>query len=528
VQPILKVDENCVALESVTGAALLVDAECYYGAFCEAATAARNTICITGWQFDTQAEIHRAKNTDAPSTFIEFLNYLCERTPELQIFITAWNYSIVYALEREWFQNVRFALKAHERIHFRFLEHPTPGASHHEKIVVIDQSIGFVGGMDICDERWDTRKHDPAEPTRVNTNGTAYGPFHDVQVAVTGPVVLTLHEQFWKSWDLATDGRERPPAAAQVVHAEAPVARDLAHVFESLPLRSPKVALSRTRPAASGTQDCFEIEALYRAAIDAAERSIYLENQYFTSQAIVQSMIRRMVDKNRPKLDIFMLLPDGGHSKKEALVIGTRQNLMLWLVKEFARVHGHQVRVLKSCTKADDRLVATFIHSKVMVVDDRFITVGTANLMNRSMRLDHELNLSFDAALLEGKQQRELIRDIRAVRCSLMAEHAGLERELCFAELGELTSVIDGLCEDPRSKLFTQAIPEPTVDDPVRAAVFDPSGPIDWDTLSTAVEASFAEPDFPAQSAARKVGQRLGVVDVTEGQAVGRPDAASS
>ncbi len=145
-QPIARLEHNCFAIEPVDEAGLLVDGEIYYSAFCRAARTARKTVCITGWQFDTLAMVNRASEDErTPSTFLAFLNHLCEQNAELDVYITAWNYSVVYALEREWFQNIRFAVNAHERVHFRFLEHPTPGGSHHEKIVVIDDRIGFFG-----------------------------------------------------------------------------------------------------------------------------------------------------------------------------------------------------------------------------------------------------------------------------------------------------------------------------------------------------------------------------------------------
>src|SRR5262245_26210132 len=96
---------SCWKLSPVSESAVLVDADSYYSAFCRAALLARRYIYITGWQFDTQARL-LCPAPDAPPPhpveLLPFLNHLCERTPALQIFITAWDYSLVYALEREW------------------------------------------------------------------------------------------------------------------------------------------------------------------------------------------------------------------------------------------------------------------------------------------------------------------------------------------------------------------------------------------------------------------------------------------
>lgn len=518
--PITRVGHNCFTIEPVSEAGLLVDGEIYYTAFCKAAQTARRTLCITGWQFDTQALVNRC-NEAAPSTFLPFLNYLCEQNPELHVFITAWNYSMVYALEREWFQNIRFAVNAHERVHFRFLEHPTPGGSHHQKIVIVDDRFAFTGGLDVCDERWDTRAHQSSNPERRNAHGTAYGPFHDVQVVVTGSAVQPLREQFWKSWDLASGADQRPPEAELTNRDEASDPSDKGSVSALgdgvLPIRATQVALSRTCPKATDDdEDHFEVEALFRDAICAAEDTIYVENQYFTSQAFVHALIARMIQPDRSKLKLVFVLPEGGHSKKEAFVIGSRQHVMLWLVLEFAHAYGHQARILKSCARTlNGERIATFIHSKVLIVDDRFLCVGSANLMNRSLRVDHELNLSFDAALCSGEEAAALREDIRAIRCSLLAEHAGMVDPTRFECLDSLVDTVDELCGDLFSKLQLQSITPPTADDPVRAAVFDPNGPIDWSSLTTALEASFSQSELPAQNTARRIGQRLGVVDIT-------------
>ena len=135
---------------------------------------------------------------------LPFLNHLCQQRPALEIYITAWDYSVVYALEREWLQKLRFDFQSHPRVHFEFLPHPEPGGCHHQKLVVIDGRVAFLGGLDLCDARWDTRQHAPHSPERVDTHGRPYKPFHDIQVALTGPVVDTLQRLFLDGWRLAT------------------------------------------------------------------------------------------------------------------------------------------------------------------------------------------------------------------------------------------------------------------------------------------------------------------------------------
>lgn len=504
---------TCTTIEKVEHARVLVDGEEYYSQFCAAARGARKYICMTGWQFDTRANL--APSVDRqPLQFLEFLNSLCDSNDELEIFITAWNYSVVYAIEREWFQNVRFALNAHERIHFRFLNHPERGAAHHEKIVVVDGIIAFTGGLDVCDERWDTRAHELSDTRRTSARGTSYGPFHDVQTLLTGEVVHELEDFFWQSWVQAGgDISERPPAAPG--DRAAAGAASLANPEVGHELRAACVALSRTRIE---DDERFEIEELLLRAVADAEHDIYVENQYFTSKAFVKALIERMRDPARPKLELIFVLPEGGHSKKEELVLGSRQRLMLWLVREAANAHGHQLRVLASCaTDATGKRVATYIHSKVAIVDDRFVTIGSANLMNRSMRVDHEINVSFGIELCASEQEEEaLTSDIRRLRASLLAEHAGRTPEQ-FLECESLVQMVDQLCDDPHSKLTAQPLERPEADERFFIAFCDPTQPLDWGSVHEAIDALFDSDQTIVKGAARRVGQRLGVVDIEDG-----------
>lgn len=507
---------TCSSIEEVTHVRVLVDGEEYYAVLREAFLKARRYICMTGWQFDTRANI-APDDDEGPVRFLDFLNSLCEQNEELEVFVTAWNYSVVYAVEREWFQNIRFAVGAHERVHFRFLNHPEPGAAHHEKIVVVDGQVAFTGGLDVCDERWDSRRHLAKDPRRISARETTYGPFHDVQVMLGGPVVAQLEGYFWQSWVQAGgEAKVRPMPPAQAAFEPQALLPE-----RGLELHARKVALSRTRIEDG---DRFEIEELLLRAVGRAERLIYVENQYFTSKAFVKALITRMCNESRPKLDVVFVLPEGGHSKKEELVLGSRQRLMLWLVHELARTNGHRLRILQSCSVDDEgKRVATYIHSKVMTVDDRFATIGSANLMNRSMRVDHELNVTFDVELCEGEPERtQLEQELRRLSSSLLAEHAGLAEDAEASEVNvfykteDWIAVVDELCADPDSKLMRQKLERPKEDDQFFSALCDPAGPLNWSSVHDAVDSLFDSDQTAVKGAARRVGQRLGVVDIEQ------------
>src|SRR6185503_2231 len=104
---------------------------------------------------------------------------------------------------------------------------------------------------------------------------------------------------------------------------------------------------------------------------------------------------------------------------------------------------------------------ATFIHSKLLIVDDELLSVGSANLTNRSMSLDTELNVTCATALEQPACAARLRAEIATIRADLLAEHAGYESPQAFLALEQLIERIDEACLDPASKLRQQQIVPP-------------------------------------------------------------------
>jgi phosphatidylserine/phosphatidylglycerophosphate/cardiolipin synthase-like enzyme len=503
---------SCLVSSTFDCARVLIDADSYYAAFCQAALAARRYIYISGWQFDTQAHLSRpdpAAPPPHPVELLAFLNHLCEATPSLEIYITAWDYSVVYALEREWLQKLKFDFQSHSRVHFEFLNHPEPGGCHHQKLVIIDGAVAFLGGLDLCDSRWDTRQHIKDDPRRIDTHDKPYKPFHDIQVGLSGAVVGVLEQLFLDGWRMAGGLALR---ARQAPAKEHEAARALeAH---GVPLAGQHVAVSRTEWLAEG-RVIGEIQALFERAIVAAERLIYIETQYFTSRALAEALYYRLADSGRSKLQIVLVMPDGADSPKEDFVLGNRQRANRRFVADVARHFGHEFRLLMSSeSSAADPCPATFIHSKLMIVDDEFLTIGSANFTNRSMRIDREINVAWQAQLEAPDEAARLANDIGALRASLLAEHAGIDDESRFRDIDGLIARLDDACVPGQTKLRCQALPAPDGDDPLLIAIFDPSGPIDWARIDQSVEEAFQFDEGFVKRTAQKIGQRLGVIDI--------------
>ena len=261
-KPIVTQDSDLTFAE-VHQLALLVDAEVYYRAFVQAAKLARRSILLSGWQFDTQAELLRGQDVDPEFSprFLPFLNQLLERNSELEIHVLAWDYSVVYAVEREWLQGLKAAFRGHPRLQFSYWTHPNPGGSHHHKYAVIDDQIAFVGGLDICDSRWDDRLHLARRPERLDVSGKPYKPFHDLQLSLTGPAVGNIRSIFSRYYQ---DVHGQP-------FVDPPFERVDAGPFErlvamGLPIPVDRIVLSRT-VCAGDMSVAADIEELFVAAI---------------------------------------------------------------------------------------------------------------------------------------------------------------------------------------------------------------------------------------------------------------------
>jgi phosphatidylserine/phosphatidylglycerophosphate/cardiolipin synthase-like enzyme len=400
---------------------VIIDARDYYRAFYQAASRAKRYIAITGWQFDSDVALLRGEDAQAAPgevRMLPLLRELCERNPELHVYILAWDFSLLFAMEREWMQELLFNWRS-ERISFRFDASAPLYGAHHQKLVLIDGKLAFTGGMDICDCRWDDRDHAAYSELRCDTGREPHGPYHDVQAVVTGPVVEKLAELFEARWFNSGGGALRLPA---------PVSRDDVDVAATLPLPPWPVAISRTfgKTLVPFQEPVQEVRALYLDAIDSAERLIYLENQYFSSRAIFQALVRRMRAPGRGKLDIVFVLPRMPEALREQIAVGVAQVRMLDALRHIARETGHSLGVYCStpCGEGEED-VFTYIHSKVLLVDDRFLTLGSANTTNRSLGLDSELNLAWEA-FEEEPEAAPLRRALRRLRVSLLAEHAGL------------------------------------------------------------------------------------------------------
>ncbi|MBZ0157330.1 MAG: phospholipase [Alphaproteobacteria bacterium] len=448
---ILRKGRNYWHTGKVDETGILVDGRDYYRLFYHAALNAREYILISGWQFDSETTLLRGedeKEARGEVRFLAFLNSLCEAKPSLRIYILAWDFSIIFLLEREWLQEWIFNWMTNERLFFRFDSSHALGASQHQKFVVIDGAVAFAGGMDICAGRWDDRRHLAYNPSRINPDGRGYQPYHEVQSYLSGPLAERLSELFVMRWKNASgEDLVLPPARKELY---------LPEQGAGIPLAARRAYLSRTQAATlTGlARSVREIRFLYLDALHAAQKLIYLENQYFSSCAVYQALLDRMRDPERPKLQIVIILPRMPQALVEEIAVGISQAEMLRSLRDTAAATGHSLGIYyTAATGENGSEIPVYIHSKLLLVDDRFLTVGSANTTNRSMGLDTELNISWEATY---RWQQRLIRSLRSLRADLLAEHTGMEsggRDGVFSRMDGLVKLLDSLADRPSSRL---------------------------------------------------------------------------
>ena len=464
---------------SATESRVLIDGEEYFRAFYRACQSAEDRILIAGWQLDPEVLLLRGDDAEAaeyPVTLWPLLNALCEAKPDLQVYVLAWDYSLVFALERTWLSMLQARLVAHERLHFHWRSHPDPLGSCHEKLVVVDGCVAFCGGIDLGVARWDTRSHEPENPLRDTEWGSPRTPFHDVQGAVRGAIVQRIEEIFWSAWPGQTPEKRPANDSIDSSRFESLCGEDAAG-FDSC-----EVSVSRTLPPVGSDPGVCETLAMYERLISAARELIYLETQYVTSGAIARALIGRMASNAMPKLQVILVMPDGAESPKERFALGAQQARVLSEVAAQSRQFGHRFRCVNSSSRTSKgKQVVTYLHSKLMIVDDEVLTIGSANLTNRSMGLDTELNLTWNS-----ERSDAIGESIARLRASLLAEHAGRDNAEPFLERTGLIDVVDQECHSGDGRLSEYEPPEVSSSEPLAAALFDPDTPLGdkaWEDL---------------------------------------------
>ncbi|AYD02447.1 phospholipase D-like domain-containing protein [Neorhizobium sp. NCHU2750] len=441
--------------------AFLIDGEDYFSRLDEMLRLAEKSIFIVGWDFNP--DIRLRPREEGSETIGALLRRLVEEKPELQVRILVWGMGPVYS-GKSLRMFGRMDWSDHERIDLRFdFRHPLR-ASHHQKIVAIDDRTAFLGGIDLTARRWDDRQHRSVNPDRVSPDGTPYGPVHDMQTIVTGETARLIGDIARRRWR-KTHGETLSPVD---VPGPAPWPSDLEPA-----LRNCQTGIALTEPWKwKGRRGHREAIRLTHDALKAAEHHLYVETQYLASFGVARTLARRLRRQNGP--EIVVIVTRESHGFLEKLMMGHNRTRLIRRLKRADRYD--RLRVYYSVTKDDEGSEQEIIvHSKLIIADDRFVRVGSSNLNNRSEGLDTESDLAMEP---QDEAGRAAIIDLRT---DLIAEHLAADPALVrrhFEETGSLIRTIEMLnVNDRHLKPFDVDVEKGETESLPGTAIVDPKQP---------------------------------------------------
>ncbi|WP_420474372.1 VTT domain-containing protein [Noviherbaspirillum sp. ST9] len=468
---LLQPGRNCWRIEHAHRFSMLVDADAYFRAVRAAILKARRSIFILSWDIDSRTRLIPGGASDGyPEPLGDFLHAIVAERPGLHAYVLNWDFAMLYALEREWLPVYKLDWRTHRRLAFRMdAKHPI-GGSHHQKVVVIDDRIAFVGGLDLTRSRWDTPEHACHAPLRRDSDGRPHGPFHDVQALVDGDAARALGDLARSRWQRATGelvaatfdggGDPWPPD----------VVPDLGNI---------DVAISRTEPMFEAQAGVHEVRQLHLDAIGAARRTLFFENQYFTSGMIADALAKRLDAPDGP--EVFLISPRTQSGWLEQATMGVLRARAHRRLKAADR-HGRYRMYCPHIPGLTGQCLN--VHSKVFAVDDRLFSIGSANLSSRSMALDTECSVTIEA---RGPDAGRIGAAIARLRARLLAEHLDVAPETVEAEVrkqNSLHAAVAALQHSERTLCTMEPEATPELDALIpEQALFDPEQPIEPDKL---------------------------------------------
>lgn len=433
--------QNCWRKAQAERLALIIDGQEYFRRLRQSLIAARHVALMIGWDFDLKIDMLPGESDEdgnAPDGFPnyvgDFLEALVKRRPSLQIYLLKWSGGAIFA-PGSLVPALRLNLVADDNIHLAFDGRHPIGACHHQKIVVIDDSLAYCGGIDVTDGRWDTREHRPDDARRVLKNDQIAQPWHDATVAVTGDAARAFGELARMRWKRTRDEEEVPD---EVVANHETWPEGLEADFRDI-----EIAIARTEPPEPDRSTVTEIEELYLDSIAAAETSIYLESQYFAADEIAYAIADRLAEPDGP--DVVVINPEAAQGMVEDRAMHIPRSR---LIRELRKMHPDgRFRILYPTNSAGDPI---YVHAKIAIIDDWMLRVGSSNLDRRSMGFDTEADIALIATRPADRAR------IRAIRADLLGEHLNRPLKEIEAEIDEdgLIPVIDAHADQQGRGLF--------------------------------------------------------------------------
>lgn len=443
---------------------VVVDAADYFEIVQEAMINAKQRIMLIGWDFDTRISLVRKRKSRGgpPNRLGEFIIWLADQTPGLEIKLLKWNFGALKMLGRGSTLIDVAKWTMHSQIELKFDSAHPFGCSHHQKIVVIDDKFAVCGGIDMTSDRWDTPDHLDDDVRRKRPNGKPYGPWHDVTMLVENEAAAALGALARLRWERAGGAPMEPckPAAA----SPWPLSLQADYQFVRL-------GISRTRAEYEGCPAISEIEQLFIEHIARAKRFIYAENQYFASRKVAEAIAKRMAEPDPP--EIFIVTSESADGWLEQMAMDSARARLIRSIGEKDTKERFSINIPYTANGTP-----IYVHAKLMIVDDEVLRVGSANMNNRSLGLDSECDVHLDAA---DPANTSACPEIARLRHKLLAEHCGVSVERLAKTLSTgitMREAVERLMS-PGRRLERLVLPELSDAEKVLAdqAILDPETP---------------------------------------------------
>ena len=339
----------------------------------QALAGARSSVHIAGWYITPDFGLTR---DDEAARLRDLLGELAERV-SVRVLLWAGAPLPLFKPARSAVRGVRDELTRGTRVECALDARERPLHCHHEKIVIIDGEIAFVGGIDLTalgGDRFDSREH----PMRGRIG------WHDVATRLRGPAVADVAAHFAARWSEVTGQPLEPPSPpASAGPHEVQVVRTIPEkVYDFAP------------------HGDFGIVEAYTRALRSARSLVYLESQFLWSPELVEILADKLRHPPGDDFRLVVMLPARPNNGEDS----TRGQLGV-----LAQADRGQRRFLAATLSARSGGLAgpLYVHAKVGIVDDAWLTIGSANLNDHSLFNDTEMNVvACDPALARDTRLR--------------------------------------------------------------------------------------------------------------------------
>lgn len=368
---------NCWRVERAGRFSVIMENGAYFKALRSALLKAKRSVVVLGWQFDPRTRLVVESAIDEHSDQVgHLLRMMVKTRPELDVRLLIWKSPLLIAASQGFFPHRAQAWFRKRMVELRLDPFVPLGACHHQKVVIIDDAVAFCGGGDISVDRWDSDEHLDDDPRRCQPSGVIAPPRHEVMCVMDGPAALALGDLARERWKRAT-GEETVVEVGDGDPWPDEVEPDL--------LDTP-VAIARTEPG-RGADEVRENEALHLDLIARAKRLIYMENQYFTSPKIAAALAARLSEWDGP--EVVLVSTGGSPSWFDRMTMDTARSEVLYRLEQADR--NNRFFAYTPHTPGGDRII---VHSKMTIIDDEILRIGSTNLNNRSFGFDTECDVA--------------------------------------------------------------------------------------------------------------------------------------